>query len=175
MVCYRSNLCSKTHFGWFAKQENLLPTPRIKPSSSISSPHYSRYTKIYSSYQGRHKQAFMKAEGSTEEKQQKARNKEAKGYKEEEGRKWMWICKGGQRQLKRCCRYSVDSAVVISGSELTGEATVEDFVEWILLFIVCNLREGDHLEDPGVDGRIILKWTCERLDGGHGLDQSGSG
>jgi hypothetical protein len=22
------------------------------------------------------------------------------------------------------------------------------------------------LEDPGVDGRIILKWTCERLGGG---------
>jgi hypothetical protein len=32
------------------------------------------------------------------------------------------------------------------------------------------------LRNPGVDGRIILKWTCERLDGGgHGLDQSGSG
>jgi hypothetical protein len=22
------------------------------------------------------------------------------------------------------------------------------------------------LEDPGVDGRIIFKWICERLDGG---------
>jgi hypothetical protein len=28
------------------------------------------------------------------------------------------------------------------------------------------LREGDHLEDPDVDGRIIIKWIFERLDGG---------
>jgi hypothetical protein len=39
-----------------------------------------------------------------------------------------------------------------------------------------NLMEGDHLEDAGVVGRIILKWIFERLvGGGHALNQSGPG
>ena len=28
------------------------------------------------------------------------------------------------------------------------------------------LREGDYLKDPGVDGRVILKWVLERWGGG---------
>ena len=33
------------------------------------------------------------------------------------------------------------------------------------------MRERDHLENPGVDGRIILRWIFRKRDvGGHGLD-----
>jgi len=36
-----------------------------------------------------------------------------------------------------------------------------------------NLRERDHLEDPGIDWRIILRWIFGKWEGGmDGIDLS---
>jgi hypothetical protein len=39
-----------------------------------------------------------------------------------------------------------------------GKGEVHTGLQW------GNLRDGDHLKHPGVDGRIILEWIFERLD-----------
>ena len=38
-----------------------------------------------------------------------------------------------------------------------------------------NLTDRDHLEDPSVDGRIILRWVFRKWHVGQGLDRAGSG
>jgi hypothetical protein len=42
--------------------------------------------------------------------------------------------------------------------------------------VLMGRPEGKrHLEDPGVDGRIILRWIFWKWNGGYGLDRTGSG
>jgi len=42
-------------------------------------------------------------------------------------------------------------------------------------FWLGNLRERDHWGDPGLDGKIILRWIFRKWDVGYGLDRCGSG
>jgi hypothetical protein len=42
-------------------------------------------------------------------------------------------------------------------------------------FLWGNLRERDHLEDTGVDGRAIFICIFRKRNVGHGLHRSGSG
>jgi hypothetical protein len=44
-----------------------------------------------------------------------------------------------------------------------GEKCVQDFGG-------KNLNERDHWGDPGLDGRIILRWIFRMWDVGYGLD-----
>jgi hypothetical protein len=37
-------------------------------------------------------------------------------------------------------------------------------------FSWINLRDGDHLEDPGIDERIVLRRILRKWNVGHGLE-----
>ena len=73
--------------------------------------------------------------------------------------------------------YSPDIVWAIKSRRLRWEGHVACTGEVHTWFMWGNLREGDHLEDSGVDGRVILKCIIETWNGGgrHGLDRSGSG
>jgi hypothetical protein len=51
-----------------------------------------------------------------------------------------------------------------------GNATRKGERKGVYRVLVGKLRERGHLEDPGVDERIILRWIFRKWDGGgHGL------
>jgi hypothetical protein len=45
------------------------------------------------------------------------------------------------------------------------ETNKSNFAKLHIGFFWEDLREGDHLGDPGVGGRIILKWIFKEWDG----------
>jgi hypothetical protein len=47
--------------------------------------------------------------------------------------------------------------------------------EKLIKILVGKLKERDHSEDLGIDGRIILQRSLEKLSRSCGLDSSGSG
>jgi hypothetical protein len=44
-------------------------------------------------------------------------------------------------------------------------------------FLWGNLKEREHLGDPGVNGMLLLRWILKKCDGGggYGLDRAGTG
>jgi len=47
-----------------------------------------------------------------------------------------------------------------------GHVTCMDERRGVYRVLVGNLKERDHLEDSGVDGRIILRWIFRKWDVG---------
>jgi hypothetical protein len=58
--------------------------------------------------------------------------------------------------------YSSDQ---IGNNEMRGMWDVWQTRETLTRFWCEDLREEDHLEDLGVEGRIILKWIFKKCDG----------
>jgi hypothetical protein len=60
---------------------------------------------------------------------------------------------------------SVYSGNQIEKNEMGGACSTYGKREVLTGFWWGDLREGDHFGDPGVEGKIILKWILKKWDG----------
>jgi hypothetical protein len=58
------------------------------------------------------------------------------------------------------------SGVKIKKNEMGGACSVYGERRGVYRVLVGNMREGDSLGDPGVDGKIILRWIFRKWDVG---------
>jgi hypothetical protein len=71
----------------------------------------------------------------------------------------------------QCFSPNIIRAIKSRGIRWAGHvARMEEEERYIQGFGKETLRNRGHLEDPGVDGRIILRWVFRRWNEGHGLD-----
>jgi len=71
---------------------------------------------------------------------------------------------------------SIVRVIKIEKNEMGGAcSTYRGEERYVQGFGGGNLRERDHLEDPGVDGRIIFRRIFRKWEWGNGLDGCGSG
>jgi len=64
------------------------------------------------------------------------------------------------------CSHSIVRVIKSGGMRWAGDVARMERVEVYTGFWWGNVRERDHLEDPGIVGRIILKWIFRKWDVG---------
>jgi len=62
----------------------------------------------------------------------------------------------------------------IERDEIGGECSTYGESKVYIGFWWGKLRESDHLEDPGINERIILRWIFRKWNVGHGQERAGS-
>jgi hypothetical protein len=62
----------------------------------------------------------------------------------------------------------------IERNEIGGEYSTYGESKAYIGFWWGKLRERDHLEDPGINERIILRWIFRKWNVGHGQERAGS-
>jgi len=76
------------------------------------------------------------------------------------------FCIDNTSVIYRKIRYLGDQ---IKKNEMGGARSIYGERRSLYRILVRKTEGKGHLEDPGIDERIILRWIFSRWDGGHGL------